>query len=161
MRLMRSKVAAIVAPVALTVLLGGSAYAFMASNNVVQSSAGAGSGTISGYTVSHIHYGLSGQMGDPSNVTSVTFTLTPAPGGQSADKVAVWFDNNKNNVASTALGSCAMVPPPGPGGPPPNGGMGGAPPPGPGATTWKCIISWDQQAGPAPTSTVLGVAAAH
>ncbi|MDA8198936.1 MAG: hypothetical protein M0Z54_05840 [Thermaerobacter sp.] len=151
MRLLRSKAATVLAPLALTLLLGGSAYAFMASNAVNQSSAGAGIGQITGYSVSNIHYTLSGQAGDPDNLTSVTFTLTPAPGGQPADAVAVWFDHNRTNVASSALGSCSD-----PGGPPGGGGPGG-----PGATTWQCNIGWSQQAGPAPVSTALSIAASH
>ncbi len=155
MRFLRSKVTAILAPVGLTLLLGGSAYAFMASNVVHQSSAGAGVGMISGYTVSHVRYTMTGQSGNPESLTSVSFTLTPAPGGKAADSVAVWFDNNQANVASTALRTCSMTPGPGPG----PGGVGG--PAGAGATTWTCTIGWNQPAGPAPTSTVLDVAAAH
>ena len=38
--------------------LAGGTYAFTASNTVPASDAGAGSGTISGYTISSIQYGL-------------------------------------------------------------------------------------------------------
>jgi len=144
MRLFSSKAGRIVAPIALTLLLGGSAYAFMATNNVDQSSAGTGAGAITGYTVGDVSYTLSGKAGDPDNITAVSFSLTPDPGGQAATSVAVWFDNNKNNVASTALGTCSMT-----------GSSNNN------VTTWKCTIGWDQEAGPNPTSTVLDVAAAH
>lgn len=145
MRLFSSKAGRLVAPVALTLLLGGSAYAFMASNTVNGSSAGVGSGTITGYTVSNIQYTLSGQNGDPDNITSVSFSLTPNSGSLPADQVAVWFDNNPGNVASNALSTCS-----------PQGSAASD-----GTTQWTCTINWSQEAGPDPTSDTLNVAAAH
>ena len=53
--------------------LGTGAYAFTATNAVPNSSAGSGSGTISGYTVSAIAYTLNATT--PSNIDSMTFTL--------------------------------------------------------------------------------------
>ncbi|MBA3348288.1 MAG: hypothetical protein H0T13_06975 [Actinobacteria bacterium] len=50
------------------------AYAFTATNTVPTSSAGSGSGTISGYTVSAIAYQLNATT--PTDVDSVTFTLS-------------------------------------------------------------------------------------
>ena len=38
--------------------IAGGAYAFTASNTVPTSNVGAGSGTVSGYTVTNLHYGL-------------------------------------------------------------------------------------------------------
>lgn len=52
------------------------AYAFAASNTVPASSAGDGEGAVSGYTVSSITYGLDAT--DPSKITSVSFSLSPA-----------------------------------------------------------------------------------
>ena len=53
--------------------LATGAYAFTATNTVPSSSAGSGSGTISGYTVSGIAYTLNATT--PSNIDSMTFTL--------------------------------------------------------------------------------------
>ena len=53
--------------------LATGAYAFTATNTVPDSSAGSGSGTISGYTVSAIAYQLNTTT--PSNIDSLTFTL--------------------------------------------------------------------------------------
>jgi hypothetical protein len=50
------------------------AYAFTATNTVPASSAGSGSGTISGYTVSAIAYTLNAST--PSDIDSLTFTLS-------------------------------------------------------------------------------------
>ena len=50
------------------------AYAFTATNTVPASSAGSGSGAISGYTVSAIAYTLNATT--PSDVDSLTFTLS-------------------------------------------------------------------------------------
>ncbi|CAB1129831.1 conserved exported protein of unknown function [Candidatus Hydrogenisulfobacillus filiaventi] len=142
MRRLPRKTLKVLGPLALTVLLGGSAYAFMANNNVHQSSAGSGQGTITGYTVSGVTYNLSQYAPDPDHLTSVSFVLTPAPGGKPADQVAVWFNGNKSNVANSAGGECRMI-----GRPAPNG-----------AENWTCSIGWDQQAQP---SLQLDVAAAH
>ena len=56
------------------VVMGAGAYAFTASNTVPASSAGSGSGTISGYTVSAIAYQLNATT--PSNIDTMTFTLS-------------------------------------------------------------------------------------
>lgn len=52
-------------------------YAFTASNTVPGSSAGAGSGAITGYAVSNVAYTL-GTV--PTNMDAVTFTLDKAAG---------------------------------------------------------------------------------
>ncbi len=51
-------------------------YAFTATNTVPNSSAGSGSGTISGYTVSGIAYTLNATT--PSDIDSLAFTLNAA-----------------------------------------------------------------------------------
>ena len=56
--------------------LATGAYAFTATNTVPASSAGSGSGTISGYTVSNVAYQLNATT--PSDIDSVTFTLSAA-----------------------------------------------------------------------------------
>lgn len=53
-------------------------YAFTASNTVPGSSAGSGSGAITGYTVSNIAYTLNST--NPDNLDAVTFTLNKAAG---------------------------------------------------------------------------------
>ena len=53
--------------------LGTGAYAFTATNTVPTSSAGSGSGTISGYTVSGIAYTLNATT--PTDIDSLAFTL--------------------------------------------------------------------------------------
>jgi hypothetical protein len=60
-------------------LLAIGVYAYAASNTVPGSEAGAGSGAISGYTVSSVAYGLNATT--PTNLDSVTFTLSPAAAG--------------------------------------------------------------------------------
>jgi hypothetical protein len=64
----------IVSVLALGISLG--VYAYAATNTVPGSSAGAGSGAISGYTVSSIAYSLNSTT--PTNLDQVSFTITPA-----------------------------------------------------------------------------------
>ncbi len=59
-----------------------SAFGFAAANTVPGSNAGDGSGTISGYTVSAIHYTL--DSSSPANFTAVSFTLSAAAGSARA-----------------------------------------------------------------------------
>jgi len=70
--------------IVVAVALATGAYAFTASNTVPGSSAGSGSGTISGYTVSNVQYQLNATT--PSDIDSVTFTLS-APATQARAKV--------------------------------------------------------------------------
>jgi hypothetical protein len=51
-------------------------YAYAATNTVPGSTAGAGSGAISGYTVSSIAYSLNATT--PTNLDQVSFTISPA-----------------------------------------------------------------------------------
>ena len=55
--------------------IAGGAYAYTAANTVPTSTAGAGSGTVSGYTVSSLHYALN--TSTPANIDSLTFTVSP------------------------------------------------------------------------------------
>jgi hypothetical protein len=59
---------------AVALLMASLAYAFTATNTVPTSSAGSGSGTISGYTVSAVAYTLNATT--PSDIDSVAFTLS-------------------------------------------------------------------------------------
>jgi hypothetical protein len=91
-------------PIGGAVLLGGSAYAFMATNNVPVSGAGQGQNTISGYSVTDIHYTL-GPQGQ--HIKQVSFSLTPMlDGAGAATSAYAWFNG----------------PGPGPLGPAPPGG---------------------------------------
>ena len=58
------------------VAIGAGVYAYAAANTVPGSTAGSGSGAISGYTVSSIAYTLNGTT--PTNLDQVAFTIAPA-----------------------------------------------------------------------------------
>jgi hypothetical protein len=60
-------------------------YAFTAANTVPTSHAGDGTGTVSGYTVSAVHYTLDAT--NPANLNSVGFTVDTAPVAGSTMKV--------------------------------------------------------------------------
>jgi hypothetical protein len=70
---------------ALVLIMAGATYAFAAANTVPASKAGDGSGVISGYAVSAIHYNLNATT--PTNIDSVTFTLDTAPVAGSTIKI--------------------------------------------------------------------------
>ena len=64
--------------VLLVLIFATAAFAFAASNTMpAVTVAGEGARTISGYTVGNVDYNLDTAV-DPSNVTSVDFTLAPA-----------------------------------------------------------------------------------
>jgi hypothetical protein len=67
------------------------AYAFTASNTVPNTSAGSGSGTISGYDVTNVAYTLAANKTD---LSAVAFTLDKAAGTVKAQVVngGTWFD---------------------------------------------------------------------
>jgi hypothetical protein len=81
----RSRKVRFLAIFALVLVLAASTYAFAAANTVPASKAGDGSGAISGYTVSAIHYGLN--AANPGTIDAVTFTLDTAPAGGSTVKI--------------------------------------------------------------------------
>jgi len=66
------------AVILLTGVLVAGTYAYTAANTVPASKAGDGSGAVSGYIVSAVHYNLNATS--PQNVDSVTFTLDTDPG---------------------------------------------------------------------------------
>jgi hypothetical protein len=69
------------------------AYAFAAANTVPATKAGAGSGVVSGYTVSNVVYNLNAS--DPSDLDSVDFTLSAAAATVKIKLVAAgstWYD---------------------------------------------------------------------
>lgn len=67
--------------------IGGGAYAFTASNTVPATNVGAGSGTVSGYTVTNLHYGLNATT--PANIDTLTFNVSPAIPSTSSGKVTI------------------------------------------------------------------------
>ena len=95
-----------VASVLLIVLvLSMGIYAFAAANTVPASSAGDGSGAISGYTVTLIHYNLNAT--NPGNVDSVTFTLSAAPVSGGTVKITLdgtnWYTCTNVTTAVTCV----------------------------------------------------------
>ncbi len=77
----------VVIAVAIAAILGTGAYAFTASNTVANSTAGSGVGTVSGYTVSGIHYSLNATT--PANIDSLNFTVSPVIPSTGGGKVIV------------------------------------------------------------------------
>jgi hypothetical protein len=79
--------------VTLALAIGVSVFAFAASNTVPATNAGIGSGNISGYTVTSVHYVLNA---DPTKVDQVTFTLAPATATTVKIKLvaagSTWYD---------------------------------------------------------------------
>lgn len=67
--------------------IGGGAYAFTASNTVPNATVGAGAGTVSGYTVSNLHYALDATT--PTNIDSLTFTINPVVPNTGSGKVEI------------------------------------------------------------------------
>ncbi len=65
----------LVAVALLTAILAAGAYAFTASNTVPSSTAGSGSGTVSGYTATSLSYTLT--AADPNTIDTLTFTIAP------------------------------------------------------------------------------------
>ena len=81
-----SPMKALVAVFAVLVIAGG-AYAFTASNTVPSTTAGAGAGAVSGYAITSLHYNLNATT--PTNIDSLTFTITPAVPSTGIGKVVV------------------------------------------------------------------------
>jgi hypothetical protein len=88
--------------------VGVAGFAFTASNTVPNTKAGDGTGTVTGYVVSSVHYGLNGT--DPTKADSVTFNLDSTPIGGSTIKTKVdgnWY--TCTNVAAAV--TCATTSP--------------------------------------------------
>ncbi|MEO8541774.1 MAG: hypothetical protein ABI577_18690 [bacterium] len=103
-------------------LITAATVGFANSNSVPASNAGDGSATISGYTVSNVHYTL--DTNNPTTTTSLSFTLAPAlpVGGQarvSLNNGVSWLAANAcsgtssivctGSVAVTSLGNLRVV----------------------------------------------------
>jgi hypothetical protein len=100
MRKARSRRGLVVAAAAAAVI-GVATYAFTASNSVPATSAGQGSATISGYNVGSVVYNLNAT--NPSQLDSVSFTLTPQAGNPAATTVQVQL------VTGGAWTSCTVA----------------------------------------------------
>ncbi|HEY5267007.1 MAG TPA: hypothetical protein VIJ40_09360 [Acidimicrobiales bacterium] len=77
----------IIAAVGIGLLIAGGAYAFTASNTVPNATVGAGTGTVSGYTITSMHYSLDATT--PTNIDSVTFQISPVVPSTSSGKVVI------------------------------------------------------------------------
>ncbi|MEY2460348.1 MAG: hypothetical protein QOG30_2178 [Acidimicrobiaceae bacterium] len=106
---------AILGSVVVAGAIGVAGFAFTASNTVPDTKAGDGTGTVSGYVVSSVHYGLNAT--DPSKADSVTFNLdsTPKVGSTIKTKVGgVWYGCTNTAAAvtcDTTVGTQATVQP--------------------------------------------------
>jgi hypothetical protein len=105
-----------VAAILAAVCVAAGAYAFTASNTVPNTSAGSGSGTITGYTVSNVAYTLNSAT--PTNMDAVSFTLDKAAGTVKAQVVngGAWYDctnggSGNNWSCDTTVGTQATVAP--------------------------------------------------
>lgn len=89
-------------------VMGVSGFAFTASNTVDPSKAGDGTGAVSGYLVTGVHYGLNAT--DPTKADSVTFNLnsTPVAGSTIKTKVGGSWYTCTNDVAAI---TCATTSP--------------------------------------------------
>jgi hypothetical protein len=89
----------------IVIILSMAIYGFAAANVVPASSAGDGSGAISGYTISAIHYALNAT--NPGNIDDVTFTLSAAPAAGSTIKInldgANWYTCTNVTTAVTCV----------------------------------------------------------
>jgi hypothetical protein len=75
-------------------------YGFAAANTVPATKAGDGSGAVSGYTISSVHYGLNATT--PTSIDQVTFNLNSTPAAGSTIKI-------KLVAAGTTWYSCTNV----------------------------------------------------
>jgi hypothetical protein len=67
--------------------IGAGVYAFTAANIVPATTAGAGNGVVSGYTVTNLHYMLDATT--PNNIDSVAFSITPFVPNTGRGKVVI------------------------------------------------------------------------
>jgi hypothetical protein len=83
----------------IALILAASVYGFAAANTVPDTYAGDGNGTISGYTISNVAYGLETSDTDPTDIDQVSFDLGS---GMTATGVYVSFDGGTNWVDCSA-----------------------------------------------------------
>lgn len=99
--------------IGVSLLVATTAYAFAATNVVPNTNAGDGFGTISGYTVSSVTYGLN--TADPSRLASINMTVTPDNGGAAPASLKVqlvdsgaWYDGTKGTGNSWTVNLSAF-----------------------------------------------------
>ena len=92
--------------VLLAIILAAAVYGFAAANTVPDTYAGDGAGTILGYTVSNVAYDLNSD-GNPSDIDSVSFTLSAAAGQAfvSFDGGTTWNTCSISGGTSVTCGS--------------------------------------------------------
>jgi hypothetical protein len=102
-----------IAVLALAIGLVVGTYAFTAANTVPDTKAGDGSGAITGYIVTNVHYTLSGA--NFSNIDTVTFTVDSAPPSGSTIKAQLvsagtWYSctNVTTTVTCTTTGATVV-----------------------------------------------------
>ncbi len=101
--------------VIVVIVFASIATAYAAANTVPGTNAGDGAGTISGYTISSVHYNLNAS--NPQNIDSVTFTVNVAiPGGSTmkiklVDAGSTWYTctvAGGTSVTCTTTGATAV-----------------------------------------------------
>ena len=98
----------VVGVVVIAAVLAVGAYAFTATNTVPPSSAGAGSNTISGYTITNVAYQLNATT--PTNIDTMTFTLDTSAGTVKAKVVSGSATYTNCTVASGTNVTCDFSP---------------------------------------------------
>ncbi len=103
-------------PIIIAVVVGlaivGGVFAYTASNTVPNSQAGEGEGTVTGYVLTSVHYGLNAT--DPTKIDSVTFNLSTAPAAGSTIKAKLvpagsWYTCTTVGVAVTCSTTTPQV----------------------------------------------------
>ncbi len=82
--ILRNRVWQVIVAVGIGLAIVGGVFAYTASNTIPNSQAGEGEGTVTGYVLTSVHYGLNAT--DPTKIDSVTFNLDAAPGASSTIK---------------------------------------------------------------------------
>lgn len=82
-----SRITVVLVATGVALAVGGGAYAFTAGNTVPNANVGAGTGAVSGFVISNMHYGLDSTT--PTNIDSLTFTISPAIPSTSSGKVVI------------------------------------------------------------------------
>ena len=112
--MLKSKRIRLIVVLVVVLLSAIGAYAFTASNTVPATQAGAGSGAITGYTISSVAYTLNS---DPTKIDAVTFAISPASAGTVKAQLVTggtWYDcaNSSGSVScDTTVGTQATVAP--------------------------------------------------
>ncbi len=89
--------------VLLVLILSVAVYGFAAANTVPASTAGDGTGVISGYTISNIHYTLNAT--NPGNIQTVTFTIAPIAAGD----VRITLDGSTWSTCTNTAGAVSCT----------------------------------------------------